>query len=325
MGNLDNKYRNNKIKPDELEELKKYVNSSTDDELSSSMQDSWLNEPIDTSRVDDERIEKIKKKVLYKINKRKTNYLSFTFLSKVAATVLLPIFILSTLFLYKEKSSQMDEDMVVSTSEGEKASITLPDGTIINLNEKTRLTYSPENFNKANRIIHFDGEGYFHVSKDREHPFFINARGLQIKVLGTKFNLLARKSAPSAELLLEEGNVSFTSLKMHTSVFIKPCQKAIMDRLTGKIRIIDHADIQKTTAWKRNEMIFVNKSLSYVLQAIKRNYNINIRTTYQDSISDSFTGTIPSTNLNEALEVIEKSYHLKGTIAGKYIILTGTN
>ena len=219
----------------------------------------------------------------------------------------------------------MDEDMVVSTSEGEKASITLPDGTIINLNEKTRLTYSPENFNKANRIIHFDGEGYFHVSKDREHPFFINARGLQIKVLGTKFNLLARKSAPSAELLLEEGNVSFTSLKMHTSVFIKPCQKAIMDRLTGKIRIIDHADIQKTTAWKRNEMIFVNKSLSYVLQAIKRNYNNNIRTTYQDSISDSFTGTIPSTNLNEALEVIEKSYHLKGTIAGKYIILTGTN
>ena len=322
MEHLDKKYRYNDLTPEELIKLKEIVNSSTDEQISSLIQKSWLNDDIDTSNVKEENINKIKTRIKSEIFKTRTFHFSYTSFSKIAATILLPLFILSTLFLYKENKKQESENMVVSTSEGERANITLPDGSIISLNEKSKLTYTPKTFSKKERNIQFDGEGYFNVSKDKEHPFLINAHGLQIKVLGTKFNLHARKAESSAELILEEGYVSFTSLKTSDCVSIKPNQKAILDKVTGIIKIINNADIQKATAWKRKEMIFRNNSLAFVLQSIEKNYEINIKTTYKDSISDPFTGTIPSSNLNEALEVIEKSYHLKSTIIGKSIILT---
>lgn len=323
MNTFEQKYRQNELSPEEFAKWKEEVNAATDEELASSMRNVWIDEDFDLSNIEDIRIIKIKQSIDSIIRKQTSKSLSLSTIWKIAATILLPIFMLSTLYLYKENKKQVAEEMIVSTADGERANITLPDGSQISLNEKSRLCYTPKTFNKENRNIQFDGEGYFKISKDKEHPFSIDAQGLKIKVLGTKFNLLARSMITSAELLLEEGKVSFTSLITHKCVFIKSNQKAILDKTTGMIKIIENTDIQKATAWQRKEMVFRNNSLAYVIKAIEKAYNVQINTTYKDSISDLFTGTIPSSNLNEALQVLEKSYHLKGSIKGNNIILFG--
>ena len=212
--------------------------------------------------------------------------------------------------------------MIVCTARGERASVTLPDGTAVSLNSESRLAYFPQTYNKKERKISFDGEGYFQIDKNKEVPFIIDAQGLQVKVLGTTFNLLVRKDHKTAELALEEGSVWLGATQSHKNVILHPKQKAILDQSTGNIFIIAEEDTQKISAWRHGNMIFRNTKFSEVIHTIEQSYNGRINITCKNCPTDTFTGTLPLTNLNEVLEVIEKSYHLKAQIKGKEIILT---
>lgn len=134
--------------------------------------------------------------------------------------------------------------MIVCTARGERASVTLPDGTAVSLNSESRLAYFPKPITKE-RKISFDGEGYFQIDKNKEVPFIIDAQGLQVKVLGTTFNLLVRKDHKTAELALEEGSVWLGATQSHKNVILHPKQKAILDQSTGNIFIIAEEDTQK--------------------------------------------------------------------------------
>ena len=81
-------------------------------------------------------------------------------------------------------------------------------GVLVSLNSKSRLIYFPKDYNKKERKIAFGGEGYFQVKRNVNTPFLINAKGLQVRVLGTTFNLSVRDTERTAELALEEGCVS---------------------------------------------------------------------------------------------------------------------
>lgn len=165
-------------------------------------------------------------------------------------------------------------------------------------------------------------KGYFQIDKNKEVPFIIDAQGLQVKVLGTTFNLLVRKDHKTAELALEEGSVWLGATQSHKNVILHPKQKAILDQSTGNIFIIAEEDTQKISAWRHGNMIFRNTKFSEVIHTIEQSYNVRINITCKNCPTDTFTGTLPLTNLNEVLEVIEKSYHLKAQIKGKEIILT---
>lgn len=90
---------------------------------------------------------------------------------QVAAAVLLPVLILTTIYFYRESRVTASGLMVVSTGAREKAQIVLSDGTRVVLNADSKLSYAPHLYNKDARRIEFEGEGYFEVSKDPERPF----------------------------------------------------------------------------------------------------------------------------------------------------------
>lgn len=152
-------------------------------------------------------------------------------------------------------------------------------------------------------------------------PFFINAQGLQVKVLGTKFNLLVRKTDRTAELALEEGRVSLLSTHTNKQVILNKNQKAILDYATGNITVVYDEHIKDISAWRRGDMVFRNTPLSQVIRTIEVNYNVRIKIESEDYLNDPFTSTLPVTNLNEVLEVLEHSYHLRAVINGKEIYL----
>ena len=322
MKKLETKYRNDKLTPTELQELRNKVNSMPDYEIGQEMYQAWMNEEVDDTSVSDEQMDKIKERIERSIKEERNDGPGFSRIIQIAAAILLPVFIVLSGYLYYENRQIAAEEMIVSTARGERASVTLPDGTAVSLNSESRLAYFPKSYNKKERKISFDGEGYFQVGKNREVPFIIDAQGLQVKVLGTTFNLLVRKDHKTAELALEEGSVWLGATQSHKSVTLCPKQKAILDQSTGNILIIAEEDIKEISAWRYGNMVFRNTGFSEVIHTIEQSYNVQIRITCKNCPTDSFTGTLPLTNLNEVLEVIEKSYHLKAQIKGKEIILS---
>lgn len=340
MNYLNNKYRNNKLSLKELHELRKKVHAISDNELEAQLYDIWLHEEIDTSFIDEQRLEDIKRNIDSTIGKdtltdsnttnekhmstgeKKQPVLSLIIRwGQIAAAILLPVFILLTAYFYRENNRITSEEMIVSTQKGERANITLPDGTTVYLNSDSQLGYTPKEYNQKERNINFAGEGYFQVFRNNSVPFFINAKGLQVKVLGTTFNLSVRELDNTAELALEEGSVLLTSTKSNKNVILKPNEKAILDQQTGEITIVFENDIRHFSAWRRGELIFRNSELAHILKTIEDNYNVTIKIDCEDCHTDKFTGTLPLSDLNEVLEVLEISYHLKAEITGKEILL----
>jgi len=312
MKNLYSKYINNQLTVAELEELRKDNPQKFSSEMEEALNEEW-NADEDYSQIPDDVVAGIKSRLDKAIDKKRRVIVPLYY--KVlgwAAVILLPLFILSTLYIYKEHTQAVSEEMVVATATGEKATITLPDGTLVTLNSNSRLSYTPKVYNKDNRQISFSGEAYFNVAKDKERPFMIDARGLKVQVLGTKFNLLVRKEDKNAELFLESGKVLFTSLLKRESVVLSPNQKLTMNQMTGEMSVMKETD-NMASAWRRNEMIFRNAPFESVVKAIENVYGVRIRMEYKSDSMDVFTGTLVTNDLNSVLEVIETTNNLKAT------------
>jgi ferric-dicitrate binding protein FerR (iron transport regulator) len=321
MDNLIKKYRKDELTTEELLELRKNVNAMTDEEIEQQCYAAWMDNDVDTSSVDTALTNKIKNNIDTAIGRKRSGISLFIRWTQIAAAVLLPISILFTVYFYRENKQILSEEMFVTTGKSERATITLPDGTVVSLNAESKLGYLPKNYNKKERKITFSGEGYFQVYRNQKFPFYIHAKGLQVKVLGTVFNLSVREDAGTAELVMEEGSVLLSSIRTNKSVTLHENQKAVLDQSTGLITVFTDENVRDVSAWRRGDMVFRNTQLVQVIRMIEKNYNVTIKMNCVECLTDEFTGTLPLNNLNEILEVIEQSYHLKAIINGKEIIM----
>jgi len=323
MKELIDKYRNEKLTPSELSELREKLKSSSNIEVEEQLFDLWFGDDIDTADVSDEQMDKIKRVIDTRIRKKHRIFPQIIRWSQVAAAILLPVFIFLSIYLFQEKQQIMAAgEMVVSTGKFERANITLPDGSIVSLNTESRLLYHPLTFNKRERTINFSGEGHFQVARSETSPFIIYAKGLRVEVLGTVFNLSVRETNYAAILSLEAGSVLLTSTQSNESIVLHQNQKATLNHATGKITLITKDHITDMSAWRRNAMVFRNAKLLDVIRAIETNYGITIHAANDIDLSDKFSGTLPLNNIHEALFIIERSYHLISTATHNEIRLT---
>lgn len=328
MKELERKYRKDQLSVEELRLLRAHVNAMSDQDIEKEMYEVWMDEEPDLDiEFTKERSDRLKQRIDAQIDvsaekvNRPSYWLLMNRIARVAAILLLPVFVVLTIYLYQENGRMASEEMIVSTGKGERANITLPDGTAVALNSESSLTYTPRVFNKDKRQIRFEGEGYFQVAKNRDCPFLIDAEGLSVEVLGTTFNLDVRRSEKTAELVLEEGSVRFCSLKTGKDALLEPKEKLILDQETGQFVIESGRDIETETAWKRGELVFENVAFEDLISSVERNYGVQIETDYLSDAADSFTGTIPVNNLLEALTVIGKVYNLSVLVEGDEIRL----
>ena len=314
MDKLQQKYRNDNLTPDELRRLREEVNSMSDNRLEDSLREAW--EFAEASSSDAHRLDELKMRIDQRLFPSHRVVPLYWKVLRIAAAVLLPLFMIATVYLYQENTVLSQKDFVATTGKGEQVTISLPDGTQVTLNAESRLSYNLSNFNSDERRVAFDGEGYFRVAKNSSSPFSITAKGLKVSVLGTTFNLRARSAEATAELSLEEGSVRFQSLKTGQGVILSPNQKAILDQIHGTVTVEESSYTTDASAWRRGELVFRNVPFAEVLEEIEEIYHVSIAIetkglNYQD---DLFTGVLSRTNINEVLEVIEHSYHLKATL-----------
>lgn len=239
------------------------------------------------------------------------------------AAVFIPLLVLTIIVQQMKTSRLNDELMTVATAKGENASITLPDGTRVKLNEGSTLTYHPHAFTKKSRSLEFNGEAYFEVAKDSLHPFTIHGEQLTVTVLGTKFNLDNRRGQRYAVVALAEGRVRLNADRNGDEATMLPNERSTFDKLTCHITTDRMTGgIDDITSWARKELVFNNSSIHDIVSALERHYRVNIEIAPGTNLSATFTGTIPSNNFNEDLGIICAVYHCKASFQKGMILLS---
>lgn len=174
----------------------------------------------------------------------------------------------------------------IRATPGTVASVELPDHSKVWVNAGSTLSY-PVNFKNKDRIVKIEGEAYFDVQTDREHPFrVITESGLEVVAHGTKFNVSAYRDDRVVETVLEEGAVSLM-LDGEAKCLLEPGESGVYSSSDNVLRISD-VNVPEKTAWTQGKIIFRNASLEDVFVRLGRKYNVDFIFHDPDHLSDLY-------------------------------------
>ena len=151
---------------------------------------------------------------------------------KWVAAILLPVCVAFFTYYLLDSSPTAETPFIVKAGKGDKATIELPDGTNVVLNSASQLSYL-NNFGENVRRVQLNGEAYFKVAHDEKHAFIVQIGDLEVKVLGTSFNVSAYEDAKDVTVVLLEGKVGVYAQKI--SHIMKPGDKIEYNKATHKI------------------------------------------------------------------------------------------
>ena len=203
----------------------------------------------------------------------------------------------------------------LESKNGQKANITLSDGTIIHVNAGSSLKY-PDQFTEKDRTVQLNGEAYFEVAKNKHKPFIIHTRQGTIKVLGTKFNLKAFENDSTESLSLDEGSVKYTDACDSTNfVILSPQQHAVLNDPDNSFNI--RPSKLQDVAWLRNQLVFNNLPLREIVKQLDRWYGVTITVTEINLGRQRYTGTYNNPPLNKLLDQLGYVMGFKYNIINK--------
>jgi len=243
---------------------------------------------------------------------------------KVAAILLVPVMIAGGL-IYSRLNHQEEIPTVQQVKStiyapmGARVSFNLPDGTTGMLNSGSRLTYSLP-FNN-DRKVSLEGEAWFDVARDEEHPFELNTGISTVRVLGTSFNLSAYPAEDYVEIVLKEGKVEFLDNQSHVKTTILPSERLVLkDGHIGKT-VTDPAKYQ---AWTKGRMVFNNDPMAEVARRIERWYNVKVVLADKGLESYSFRGTFEDDKLEEVFRLLSLTSPITYRIIPRKILQDGS-
>jgi len=250
------------------------------------------------------------------------------------------------------RKERVVEWSTVQTKPGSKSRVTLPDGTLVVLNAGSVLSY-PNDFGQKKREVQLTGEGYFDVVKMAEHPFIIHTPTIDVKVLGTTFNVRAYGDELHTETALISGGVEVTvhderkqriTLSPHqkllvANAIIRPDAKqaeiaggkgkgGVPAESNSKSLIIleeiepDRKDstIQET-AWIDNKFVYRNEKFSQLIKRIERWYDITVECDNQQLLNSPFTGNVQQESLEQLLKVLQQTKHFEYSISTRKLVI----
>ena len=172
----------------------------------------------------------------------------------------------------KEVGKQKVQIHRLSIPRGETFKVVLSEGTEVFLNSDSRLAY-PTIFKGKERVVSLEGEAYFKVTKDAKHPFIVKSGNLQVRVLGTEFNV--RSYSPTdVRVTLITGKVAVSDTCGIHSVEMMPGQSAQLS--SDGTFAVNEVDIESFLYWKEGFFYFDDVALVDMMKEIGRWYNIDI-------------------------------------------------
>jgi ferric-dicitrate binding protein FerR (iron transport regulator) len=244
--------------------------------------------------------------------------------SVAAAVLLIPLLIAGAIWINRQSQEEtlIAEAPVTSTIYaplGSRISFALPDGTKGWLNSGSSLEYNMPFSN--NRRIALNGEAWFDVIHDSEHPFEVAAGNSKIKVLGTRFNLNAYPDEKYIEVALEEGKVEFTTPGLVSGIELKPDERLVFSNDSININV---TDASKFAGWKEGKLIFRGDTMEEVARRMSRWYNVNVEVVDEELKTYSFRGIFQDDSLEEVIHYISSTSPMKYRIIDRKKLDDGT-
>ncbi len=238
----------------------------------------------------------------------------------------------------------------ISVNPGAKTSLKLPDGSKVWVNSGSRLSY-PETFQGNTREVFLEGEAYFDIIRDPSHPFIVHTSGIDVKVLGTAFNVKAYESEPTIEATLVHGMIEVSKVNQPNAskVILKPHEKLIFNKYAvGKneekeLRVTDRnalllenarpaiiiAPLPKSiadsaiieTSWVYNRLSFEEEKLEDLAVKMERWFNVNITLNYESIKTYRLTGSFQDETIEEALKELQYLVSFSYKLNGKEVII----
>lgn len=175
----------------------------------------------------------------------------------------------------KEVPSASPNKLVVP--EGTEYSLQLSDGTNVHLNAGSTLIF-PSVFGKDARVVELSGEGYFDVTHSNI-PFIVKNKSMDVRVLGTTFNMTAYPEDPMVTTTLLTGKVAVTCHSQTDSTtqttILTPGLQARFQPHEGVLQV-DSVDVEEQTAWRRGEFAFEDVKLGNIMTIIGRSFALNV-------------------------------------------------
>ncbi len=208
---------------------------------------------------------------------------------------------------------------------GNQSRIVLSDNTVIWLNAGSRLVY-PSQFTGKTREVLLFGEGYFEVTKNPDKPFIVKTSNLDIKVLGTKFNISSYAEDNVIQTVLKEGSVSVRRNGagfFEKDIIMMPNQMTSFDKITSQTKI-QEVDANYYTLWTRGLLSFEEIDFARVIKKLERFYNISITFSDPQKQIIRISGKLDlKRSRKEVMEYLEKvsMSRFEQTSNNQYIIL----
>jgi len=220
---------------------------------------------------------------------------------RVAALFLLPLLTAAGMYFYMARDKTTQAPLIISVERGQKANITLPDGSKAWLNSQSKLTYTAD-FNVKTRELQLDGEAYFEVAHNAKKPFIVRSKDMAVEALGTCFGVKAYNEDHLISSILMRGKVRVTTPDGET--ILLPNDRVMYDKITHKKTQSKVTNATDFTGWIHNELRFENESLGEIATTIQRIYNVKIIFNSELLKNLRYTGTVNNNSLESVLNII---------------------
>lgn len=276
-------------------------------------------------RLDEGAVEKILENIIHFKNDAEFKITSVKKVTRKyywhAAAVFLLILFSAVLYLrWPTNNSAAEYDKIITkiSPRGVKMKIMLPDGTEVNLNSESTISY-PSTFNEKERQVHFSGEAFFNVYPNPSRPFKIYSENFETEVLGTSFNIRSYPNEFTSKVAVADGLVKV--MNQHgEQILLSNREMAVLD--------VQHATIDRTSfnpqeelGWKDGILQFNNIPLRNVFDELEKWFGVNIHCTSGVRLSDIYNGKYYNESLENILDGIGYTSRFDFTIRGNDVYI----
>ena len=293
----------------EYEEAWRWIHQSPKNKAYySKMRNVWigLSKPVDAER-QQQVWAQLEKKILASMVRRKNirmKYLGWA----AAAAIIAFAYILGTQTPPKQEDRELaaitTEEYIIEAPKGGKSVMTLSDGSKVWLNAGSTL-HVDETFGKENRTLKLQGEAYFEVAHNRSAPFIVRTDAVDVKVLGTHFNVRAYNGESDIAVSLVSGSVSLhPSGKEQLLTCMEPDQLATVSRADLSWQKTP-CDAQTEACWHLNKLKFDGESVEKTWEKLGKWYNVKVSLKHYDPATQ-YWFSVETESLQELLSMIDK-------------------
>ena len=348
---LIGKYFNGTISDDELPALIAWVTQSKENELLFHQ----YREILLVSRMNDDSfqfdeqsaLEQVKAKArdvspgLADVKLRRAVALSYRWAAVAAIFLVISGTLCYHLLSRSSRASEVYQEIIVPL--GSRARLVLPDGSQVSLNAGSTFRYK-NNFDVKSRDVWLDGEGFFDVQKSAT-PFIVHSGKVQIKAVGTSFNVRAYSSDQVVETTLVSGKIVVTGIGQHREsaeegMTLLPNQKLIVSNLPELQDSSDAnngeqlPDEERTVIWKKkidpapeiswkdNRWVVNREDLSSLAVKLERRFDVEIVFKDEQLKSFRYNGSLPDLSLEQVLKVMSLASPIDYSVNEKTVVIS---